>query len=34
VNDLTDELVLDDLTGNVAFSNVMVRIEKSKLVHN
>jgi anaerobic selenocysteine-containing dehydrogenase len=27
VNDLTDELVLDDLTGNVAFSNVMVRVE-------
>jgi anaerobic selenocysteine-containing dehydrogenase len=34
VNDLTDELVLDDLTGNVAFSNVMVRIEKSGFVHN
>jgi anaerobic selenocysteine-containing dehydrogenase len=27
VNDLTDELVLDDLTGNAAFSNVMVRVE-------
>ena len=27
VNDLTDDLVLDDLTGNVAFSNVMVNIE-------
>ena len=27
VNDLTDEMVLDDLTGNVAFSNVMVKIE-------
>ena len=27
VNDLTDELVLDDLTGNVAFSNVLVRVE-------
>ena len=26
VNDLTDEMVLDDLTGNVAFSNVMVHI--------
>jgi anaerobic selenocysteine-containing dehydrogenase len=26
VNDLTDELVLDDLTGNVAFSNVMVQV--------
>jgi anaerobic selenocysteine-containing dehydrogenase len=34
VNDLTDEMVLDDLTGNVAFSNVMVRIEKSELAHN
>lgn len=31
VNDLTDEMVLDDLTGNVAFSNVMVRIEKAEL---
>jgi anaerobic selenocysteine-containing dehydrogenase len=28
VNDLTDEMVLDDLTGNVAFSNVMVKIER------
>ncbi len=27
VNDLTDELVLDDLTGNAAFSNVAVRVE-------
>jgi anaerobic selenocysteine-containing dehydrogenase len=27
VNDLTDEMILDDLTGNVAFSNVMVKIE-------
>lgn len=27
VNDLTDELVLDDLTGNAAFSNVSVRVE-------
>ena len=27
VNDLTDEMLLDDLTGNAAFSNVMVRIE-------
>lgn len=29
VNDLTDERVLDDLTGNAAFSNVRVRLEKS-----
>jgi anaerobic selenocysteine-containing dehydrogenase len=28
INDLTDEMVLDDLTGNVAFSNVMVKIER------
>ena len=28
VNDLTDELVLDDLTGNAAFSNVRVRVER------
>jgi anaerobic selenocysteine-containing dehydrogenase len=28
VNDLTDEYVLDDLTGNAAFSNVLVSIEK------
>ena len=28
VNDLTDELVLDELTGNVAFSNVAVRVER------
>lgn len=27
INDLTDELLLDDLTGNAAFSNVRVRIE-------
>ena len=27
VNDLTDEHVLDDLTGNAAFSNVSVRVE-------
>ncbi len=27
VNDLTDELVLDDLTGNAAFSNVVVKVE-------
>jgi anaerobic selenocysteine-containing dehydrogenase len=27
VNDLTDEQVLDDLTGNAAFSNVLVRVE-------
>jgi anaerobic selenocysteine-containing dehydrogenase len=26
VNDLTDEQLLDDLTGNAAFSNVLVRI--------
>jgi hypothetical protein len=26
VNDLTDELVLDELTGNAAFSNVSVNI--------
>jgi anaerobic selenocysteine-containing dehydrogenase len=29
VNDLTDEMLLDDLTGNVAFSNVMVKVEAS-----
>jgi anaerobic selenocysteine-containing dehydrogenase len=34
VNDLTDEMVLDDLTGNVAFSNVVVSIEKSEMAHN
>jgi anaerobic selenocysteine-containing dehydrogenase len=28
INDLTDELVLDELTGNVAFNNVAVKIEK------
>jgi anaerobic selenocysteine-containing dehydrogenase len=27
VNDLTDEQILDDLTGNAAFSNVLVRVE-------
>ena len=27
VNDLTDEMVLDELTGNAAFSNVRVRVE-------
>ena len=27
INDLTDERVLDDLTGNAAFSNVRVRLE-------
>jgi anaerobic selenocysteine-containing dehydrogenase len=27
INDLTDERVLDDLTGNAAFSNVKVRLE-------
>lgn len=29
VNDLTDEEVLDELTGNAAFSNVLVRVEKA-----
>ena len=28
VNDLTDEYVLDELTGNAAFSNVAVRLER------
>ena len=28
VNDLTDEFVLDELTGNAAFSNVVVRVER------
>lgn len=28
INDLTDEIVLDDLTGNAAFSSVRVRVEK------
>ncbi|HMQ02478.1 MAG TPA: molybdopterin oxidoreductase family protein [Pyrinomonadaceae bacterium] len=28
INDLTDETVLDDLTGNAAFSGVRVRVEK------
>lgn len=28
VNDLTDEFVLDELTGNAAFSNVAVRVER------
>ena len=28
VNDLTDETVIDELTGNAAFSNVLVRVEK------
>ncbi len=28
VNDLTDERILDDLTGNAAFSSVKVRLEK------
>lgn len=27
-NDLTDETIIDELTGNAAFSNVLVRIEK------
>jgi anaerobic selenocysteine-containing dehydrogenase len=27
INDLTDERVLDDLTGNAAFSNARVRLE-------
>jgi anaerobic selenocysteine-containing dehydrogenase len=27
INDLTDEMVLDELTGNAAFSNVRVKIE-------
>ena len=27
INDLTDELVMDELTGNAAFSSVMVKIE-------
>jgi anaerobic selenocysteine-containing dehydrogenase len=31
VNDLTDEQVLDDLTGNAAFSNVFVNIESLAL---
>jgi hypothetical protein len=26
INDLTDELLLDELTGNIAFSNVAVQI--------
>jgi anaerobic selenocysteine-containing dehydrogenase len=30
INDLTDETVLDDLTGNAAFSNVMVHIVGSE----
>lgn len=29
INDLTDENLLDELTGNAAFSNVAVRIEKA-----
>jgi anaerobic selenocysteine-containing dehydrogenase len=29
VNDLTDELVLDELTGNAAFSNVAVRVQSA-----
>ncbi len=28
INDLTDELVLDELTGNAAFNNVAVKVEK------
>lgn len=28
INDLTDELVLDELTGNAAFNNVCVKVEK------
>lgn len=28
VNDLTDETILDDLTGNAAFSNVMVQVQR------
>lgn len=28
VNDLTDEWVIDELTGNAAFSNVMVKVER------
>lgn len=30
LNDLTDERVLDDLTGNAAFSNVKVRLEAAR----
>lgn len=29
INDLTDELVLDELTGNAAFNNVAVKVEKA-----
>ncbi len=29
INDLTDERVLDELTGNAAFSNVKVRLESA-----
>jgi anaerobic selenocysteine-containing dehydrogenase len=29
INDLTDETVLDELTGNAAFSNVWVKVERS-----
>jgi hypothetical protein len=28
INDLTDELILDELTGNAAFNNVAVKVEK------
>ncbi|HEY1056086.1 MAG TPA: molybdopterin dinucleotide binding domain-containing protein, partial [Emticicia sp.] len=28
INDLTDEYVLDELTGNAAFNNVAVKVEK------
>ena len=30
LNDLTDEMMIDELTGNAAFSNVKVRLESSK----
>ena len=29
INDLTDEMQIDELTGNAAFSNVKVRLEVS-----
>jgi hypothetical protein len=31
INDLTDELMIDELTGNAVFSNVAVRVEKLNL---
>ncbi|MDQ2747343.1 MAG: molybdopterin oxidoreductase family protein, partial [Acidobacteriota bacterium] len=32
INDLTDERVLDELTGNAAFSNVRVRLEAAQKI--